>query len=300
MNKDFSSRENIPKVDPYKWKPLFGIILSGLIVIPLFFVEALILPDVLAGHKRYLIQACIYGALLVVLLHANAVGLWRWWHRPIGEAVIMQAAAQVAQILPDAPRVFRPRQQPPPNKAIYAALPLTCLGLSIGGMVIGNWVMCLAFFGLAIFFAGLFWYVFVEAQKTRELVLAFDPTRKTVVFENFSFATTFLPQKPRLREEIPFEQILDCTFYPGHNGGPPTLRVRTSQGPTVISGEMENFDAIRALLENLVTLNLADPEQHQVSLRSEPKVKIPWFGWLILAGVFSGLGILIWFLLTKL
>ena len=68
----------------------------------------------------------------------------------------------------------------------------------------------------------------------------------------------------------------------------------------MISGQMESFDVIRILLENLVTLNLADPEQHQANLRAEPKVKVPWFGWLILAGVFAGLGLLIWLLLTKL
>ena len=212
----------------------------------------------------------------------------------------MQAAAQVAAILPDTRRVFRPRKQARPSKVIYAALPMAFLAGSIFGLIINNWVMFYAFLGLAVFLTGLFWYVFNEREKTNAMVLTFDPLHKVVVFENFGFATAFLPQKPRPREEVPFEQILDSTFYPGHNDGLHTVRVRTSRGPTVISGDMEDFDAIRVLLESLVTLNEADPEQHQANLRSEPKVKIPWYGWLIFLAVFVGLGFLIWFLLTKL
>jgi hypothetical protein len=139
-----------------------------------------------------------------------------------------------------------------------------------------------------------------EDAKTRELALTFDPMRKVITFENFTFVTKFVGNRPRLREEVPFEQILDCTFYPGEKGGPPSLRIKTVRGPTMLNGRMEHFHAIRALLESIVTLNLADPEQHEAYLRSVPAVRVPWYGWLVLTGVLGGLAALIWLLLTKL
>lgn len=288
-------------MDPYRWKPLVFIIPQALVIIVVGAVEVQLLMGWLAGYTNDWGLAVVFGVLLAFAIYAMGMSLRGWWHRPVGDTVIQQAAATVAQLMPGTVMVFRSPQRSSARlrKTAVFAVPAACLGLALVGLLIGEMLIVWVSLGAAVVFGVLMAVVAFLVQEDSGRILTIEPARKTVVFENFTFATTFFPSKPSLREEIPFEGILDCTFYPGHKGGPATLRVRTLCGLTDIKEGFGGFDTIRALLESLAILNLADPERHRANLRKEPKVTVPWSGWLIFAGALLGLGIFAW-QLTKL
>lgn len=290
--------ESASQLDPFKWKPLLGFVLPLFVVIPLVFLEVQLVREIMAGYTRAWIEACIFGAFLVFMLGLLAMGLWRWWNRPVGEAAIMQAAGTVARLLPDEPLIFHSPPKPSLSKAVYFGAPAACLVMALVGLLLAEWILFWISLGAAAVFGAILGIVYLAEQKGERQALGLDPRRKTVVFENFTFTTRFFPNKPSPREEIPFSGILDCDYYPGHKGGPPTLYVRTIRGRTTVYGRIDGFYTIRALLESLVVLNLADPEQHAANLRAEPKVSVPWQGWLLVAGVFAGLVGFIWLLIS--
>jgi hypothetical protein len=301
MASEFRTQERTLRVDPYRWKPLVYIIPQTLVVIVIGAVEVHLLLGVLAGYTADWVQAVIFGVLLAFAVVALGLSLRGWWHRPIGKTAIQQAAATVAQLMPGTAMVFRSPQRSSarPRKTAAFAVPAACLGLAMVGLLVGDMLIVWVSLGGAVVFGVVMAVLVFLVQEDAGRVLTVEPGRKTVVFEKFTFATTFFPNKPSRWEEIPFEGILDCTYYPGHKGGPATLRVRTLRGPTDIKEDIGGFETIRALLESLAILNLADPEKHQANLRKEPKVTVPWYGWLIFGGALLGLGILAW-RLTKL
>jgi hypothetical protein len=294
--------ENRAQVDPTGRKPLLMLVVLSMVAATLLWAESSLLPDILfRGSMRNLWMAVIYGAMLLVDVYVLAVGLQKWWRRPRGEAALEHAAAQIERYLPAAPLVSHSRPGPRSSVILLATLPLFFLCLSLYGFTaLASPVVGISFLFFSAALAFVFWRMRADEAHARGLTLTLDPSRKVAMFENFTFTTSFFPEKPRPSEEIPFREILDCTFVPPSRNGPASLGIVTTRGPTVLSATMENFDVLRTLLESIVTLNLADPEIHQANLGKVPKVQIPWFGWLICCGAFCALAAFLWMLLTKL
>jgi hypothetical protein len=298
MPSEFRPHASTRRVDPYRWKPLVFIIPHTLFVICLALFEVHLLLKLLGGHTGEWVQAIVFGILLAFSVFVLGRALWFWWERPVGETAIAQAATTLAHLMPGPVMVFRgPRGSARVRKSAVIAVPAACLGLALIGLLMGEWLIVWISLGGAGVFGIIMAALAFLVQENTGRVLTIEPARKVVVFENFIFVTKFFPNKPSPREEIPFEGILDCTYYPGSKGGPDSLRVRTVRGLTDIKADIESFETIRALLENLAILNLANPERHQSNLRKEPKVKVPWFGWLIFTGALLALWAFAWWLM---
>ena len=293
--------ENRPALDPFRTKGLMSLTFAGLSAVILLVLECVLLSAAIHwGRLQDIIMALIFGLLLIVSFFNLVIGVRGWWRRPKGEAALELAVTHMARLLPEAPIVSRSRPRIPPNKVIYAALPLTFGALSVWCFIAGMHGAGLFILFVTSLFVVLTWVVLNSSRDTREMKLTLDSARELATFENFTFVTSFLPQKPRVREEVPFSEIVDCTFIPGAKSGPGLLRVVTTKGPVDYSESMEHFSSIRALLESIVTINLADSATHEANLKKVPHVRVPWYGWVICGLAFVGLGGLIWILCTKL
>jgi hypothetical protein len=135
--------------------------------------------------------------------------------------------------------------------------------------------------------------------------LTVDPIREIVVFENFPFRTSFFPQKQPRRREIPFAEILEANYEEDgikfQNETHDVVWIQTSAGPTLIDDQMEGFASAREVLEAIVSHNKWDtPVQYAANLQKIPKIHVPWYGWLVVLLMFSGLFAFIrwmWFLI---
>lgn len=286
------------RVDPNRWKFLW-VLIPTVLAIGLAYPEWLLVRSVLAGYTQDLLGAIFVGLMLLVNGYAASAGWWGWWHRAVGEDALMQAAHVVAQLPVDTPVIFRTEKPSPPHKVIYSALPVTFLGISVYCLMTGDRPMGFGMLVATGLFALVFWFSYSVGKRARPLILTFDATRKIVVFENGKFLTQFFPAPPRSREEIPFEEILACYFSPSEDRGQSRLRLKTVRGLTDVPGRISNFDAVRALFESIVTLNLADSEQHRIYLQRIPKIKVPWYGWLIIAAPIGAVVWLIWWMLFR-
>jgi hypothetical protein len=302
MASEFHTHESTPRVDPYRWKPLVFVIPGVIATIVLAFIEILLVGDLLTGKAttRAWIEAITVGAMLAFLLGGLAVTFWRWWNRAVGDVAVARAQAAVVQSMPAGLTEFLTPQPVGslPGKAAYAAMPAACLGLALVGLLIGEWLIVWISLGATVACGGLMALIFAGERENSLLGLSVDPARKVVIFENFTFAAKFFPNKPSPRAEVAFEEIIDCTYWPGQKGGPATLRLRTTRGQTDIYDRMPGFDALRVLLENLAILNQADTERHQANLQVEPRASVPVSGWAVILIAVAGLGLWIWLLLN--
>ena len=285
-------------VDPNRWKALIRLIPAAIMVVPLGGMEWLFFRY---GSPKDLWGAIIFAVPLALSLYTVVAGLWGWFHRLTGQEALSHAAGQIAQLLPDSPLICGYPPEVKPSKAVWTTIPLTLLGFSIYGFAVQQAPLALGLLAASFVAAGAVWYfLFLRVSEAIKQVLTLDLVAKRALFEGFIFQTSFLPQKPCTRKEIPFEQILDCTYYSGSRGRPGSLQIKTAVGRTSLSERIDHFKMIRAVLEGVITLNLANPERHQAYLRSMPIIRVPWYGWLIVTVAVGGLGVLICMLLTKL
>ncbi|MBI3884456.1 MAG: hypothetical protein HY302_01815 [Opitutae bacterium] len=228
-----------------------------------------------------------------MLGYALLVVFWRWLNRPAPEQLVQQAKTILETHLPNAVLVSCSRPAAAPNRWIYAALPLTFAGLAIYGASIDRMPVFFVMLTFATIIGTAMLFAFTRSHRQMVQRLTFDPKRRIVLFENFKFVASFLPEKPRAAEEVAFDQILGADFSPaGKNEA--TLSIRTTKGTVSFTEQMEHFEKIHAVIESLVILNKADRDTYQEKLNVEPEIKTAWYGWLILLGALATVCLLGW------
>lgn len=292
-----SEFRNKPRSDPDKWKPLLGLVIPLLLIGPLAFIEYMLVREILhTGSLSGLIEAIVYGLLLIFLAYALVAGIYRWVNQPAPEELAGYAQAVLTRELPPSFYTVRNKVTKPPLAAIYAALPAVFLLLAVylawTGWLPGFFILL----GFGVFFGGLMTCVYRQEKQRRRQVLTFDPIRRVIIFENFSWSASFLPQKPAARKEISFDQLLGTVYYPPGRGSA-SLTIRTTNGSITLIDELQEFERVHAIVDSLVLLNKADRNTYQQKLDAEPAIETPWYGWLILIAVVVAVALLGWKLL---
>lgn len=167
------------------------------------------------------------------------------------------------------------------NYAILAAMPFALFGLSLYALHLHGWRIFVAVFPFGVL-AGVFAFVYgAERARLRRSSLEIDTLCGVFTFRHFRFVAAFLPEKPREEETVRFDEVLDARHIEVQKGigG---IRVRTLKGRVTISEEMEHFESIVAAFGTAAEANQASPDEFRRKLEAEPKIKTPWFGWLIL------------------
>ncbi len=86
------------------------------------------------------------------------------------------------------------------------------------------------------------------------------------------------------------------------NHGRSSLYLRTTAGKVTIPDTVQPFQPLAAVILDAAEVNRKNPTAFAAALAREPQIKIPWFGWLILAlglALVAGLSALIWNLPVK-
>ena len=134
---------------------------------------------------------------------------------------------------------------------------------------------------------------FVRQRETpRNATIEIDSQRAQFIFRNFRFVSTFLPEEPRVEEVVRFDEVLGSARTEVRRDTP-GLEIRTAKGTVIVSSEMENFPFLEDALDDLVEANLTRAEQGE-PLAPEPKIRTPWYGWLILAVAVGSVAYLGW------
>ena len=283
------------KSDPDRWKPLLAPIVGVTIVVPLATVEYQLVSEIVrTGSQRGIVQALLYGLLLIYLIPALCIAIWNLMHRPSPDERLRHARTLLGGQPKEQQLFVRSSLSSPPNIAVYAALPITLLGLAIYGAWIGNLPLFFVMLVAGIVIGGTMLFVFTPTRKASSpAVLTVDTDRKMLRFENFLFMATFLPEPPRAMEEVAFEQVLGSD-YQAAGGGSASLLVRTTKGTVMIPETVDNFEQVRAILASLVEINRSNPTAYQKRLDEEPQIRTAWYGWVILLGSFGAVGYLMW------
>lgn len=283
-----------PRSDPDKWKPLIHLVIPLLTAIPLAFIEYFLVADMLrTGSLRGLLQASIYGILLLLLILALFKGVYRWLSQPPAEQLTDFAQAILKREMPEVGFSARSKVTKPPQPLIYGALPAAFGILAIYLACIDRLSGFLIVLFFALLFGGLMFFIFQQEKQRRRQVLTFDPSRRVIIFENFGWSASFLPTNPAACEEIPFNQLLGTDYYPPGRG-PASLSIRTTKGSITLTDELQEFERIHAIVDSLVLLNKADRDAYQENLNAEPTIETPWYGWLILIVAIAAIVFLGW------
>lgn len=124
--------------------------------------------------------------------------------------------------------------------------------------------------------------------------------QRTATFRGFRFITSFVGNKPLRELTLPFAEILGGRIWVHH--GRSSLHLRTTAGKVTIPETVQPFQPLAAVLLDAAEMNRKDPTAFAATLAREPQIKLPWYGWLILAlalALIAGLAALLWNLPVK-
>lgn len=122
-----------------------------------------------------------------------------------------------------------------------------------------------------------------------------DAVKETVVFRGFTFIRSFTGNRPTPQMELRFEDILGGRIWVSH--GKSSLNLRTTAGAVTIMDDVSPFQELVALLLDAAEANRIRPERYAQALAREPRVKTPWYGWLIFAAALvavAGVAVAVW------
>ncbi len=129
--------------------------------------------------------------------------------------------------------------------------------------------------------------------RGRDQAVIIDPARQVLQFENFRFVTQFVSSDPfRPKEDVLFSEILGLSEVPSRFSS--TLTLRTVKGQVQLDSGFENYRQFADILESMIALNRAHPEQYQQALNAEPVLKLAWYGWLLLLAGFGAVVFVGW------
>lgn len=171
------------------------------------------------------------------------------------------------------------------NFALKGALALMLVFFLVKALIQRQWDALPALVPFTIICGTIFWFAKRERDRRARSGLEIDSQRGEIRLRHFSFVTGFLPEKPRPEATLRCSEILEVIASSNREGH--YLRVRTEQGTFMVTHDMEHYEKIAAVLDEIVRANRANPETYQKSLNAEPKVRTTWWGWLILTGALA-------------
>jgi hypothetical protein len=118
-----------------------------------------------------------------------------------------------------------------------------------------------------------------------------DATRETVEFRGFTFVTRFRGNKSQPSVVVPFAEILGGRAWTNH--GQLTVSLRTTIGNVGVAG-LESMPRLGALLFDIAESNRRNPEKYAAALAREPRVRTPWWAWLIPAAAIAVIALIAW------
>jgi len=119
-----------------------------------------------------------------------------------------------------------------------------------------------------------------------------DGRRAMVVFRHFTFVTTFVGNRKKALTEVPFTDLLAGSVRRDKRRA--FLTLRTTSGKVVVSDRLQPFQELVKLLLDAVELNRTFPDQYRAALAREPRVRTPWYGWLIIAAALAAVAVVWW------
>jgi hypothetical protein len=123
---------------------------------------------------------------------------------------------------------------------------------------------------------------------------------KKIVFRGFTFITGFIGNRRAELVSMHFQDILGGRIWV--NDGQYSLSLRTTAGKVTVTDAVKPFHELAGLLFDVAEVNRSLPDGYAAALAREPRIRTPWYGWLIfalaLAGV-AGLAVFLWNLPTK-
>ena len=111
-----------------------------------------------------------------------------------------------------------------------------------------------------------------------ELSVEADGMRRVLVFRQATFITKFVGNRQSDVTEVGFDELISAQILFGK--GANILRLRTAKGEVLLRTDMENYRALAEIIFDAVELNKSSPETYRALLDREPKVRVPWWGWL--------------------
>lgn len=132
----------------------------------------------------------------------------------------------------------------------------------------------------------------------REVDVDFD--KRTVTFRGFQFITSFIANKAVRELTLPFTEIVGGRIWVNH--GQSSLALRTTAGKVGIPDTVQPFQPLAAVLLDAVEVNRKNPTTFAEALAREPRIRTPWYGWMIFAlalAIIAGVAIFFWNLPAK-
>jgi hypothetical protein len=126
----------------------------------------------------------------------------------------------------------------------------------------------------------------IHILPLREYEVTVDFAKRVVVFRGLKFIASFMGNKPVPERTLPFGDILNARIWSSH--GHQTLSLRTTAGTVGIPDTVQPFPQLASVLFDIAEVNRTDPVAFAAALAREPKIKTPWYGWLIFAAALAG------------
>ncbi len=144
--------------------------------------------------------------------------------------------------------------------------------------------------------SGQGWHLFRSAPREVEV----NAATETVMFRGFKFITSFIGNRRTTNLTLRFGDILGGRVWVNH--GHFSLSLRTTAGTVTITDAVQPFHEVASVLLDAAEVNRATPDRYLEALAREPRIKTPWYGWLIFAvglGGVAGLAFILWNLPAK-
>ncbi len=65
--------------------------------------------------------------------------------------------------------------------------------------------------------------------------------------------------------------------------------MRTTGGRVTVKDDLHPFQTLADVLSDIVELNRTSPEAYAAALAREPKIRTPWYGWLIMVAAIGAI-----------
>jgi len=170
------------------------------------------------------------------------------------------------------------------------ALVIAFFGMKLA--IDSKWIGAGSFLLFSLFIGGLSWWLFSVRSTMMKYRIIIDPNEETIEFHYFTFVRRFLPEKPIERMILNYRDILSMKKQEGR-GGHHDYLLRTTEGKVTVPSFMNDSTTLLELLDLILEKNRLSPDERNSSLQNEPKVRTPWYAWIILIcaiGLFAFIG----------
>lgn len=180
---------------------------------------------------------------------------------------------------------------------IWSLSPFVTLLISLLAIYLGQLAL---FFGCLvaalILLVGAYFYG-VERFRDQRKIVEIDTQNGVIVFRHFRFITAFLPDAPREAESVRFSEVIGTEIGIDNRGT--RIRLRTSKGIVTVTDEMAQFDVILVAFNEIVEANQSRESDYAKLLEQEPKIKTPWYAWVVFFMAVGVVAIIGWHFLYR-